>query len=296
LIVGISHLVRVKAPQILRLVVLAASVLCACKDSILAEEKRDPATLPICSSWVEASKTFRTVGIFSISQEEDFCPAGMAYFSVNYPGNMSRPGNKVRIEGTCCPMPVGSLLDEHVFAGELCPSGYVATGARQQIDSLPDPSPDDSNFAERTWTNRRIQELRCTKIDKEKIVLGPVRPGANIGWEQSFRTFFDGYLNRPSIPIALRLGFGRTGAYSWQKQICVGQPWGSVLVGKQGKHCAKMLFSEFQPAPKAKEPQQLFGSSAYEECLYLINPYSSSARCAARKSAAMQSWEAKLGE
>lgn len=263
---------------------LLDSVVLAEADS--GEAKEDPTTYPVCTSWIASKQEFGTIGVGSHLDKGEFCPQDHAYFAVLYPGNKRRPGAFVNISGTCCPLPAGVLLDETVYASEQCPDQFVATGSRQVIAAGSTIPTDD-------WFNETPQELRCTRIDSTRYQLGEITRGINLGWRRSFRTMFHSYVTRPKIPISLRIGLGRDSKYSWNDQICLGRPWGSVLVGKTSKYCDGMRFRLISPRKdlSTKKREELGVADAtsfdYDRCLSLENTYEADARCRALKSRRM---------
>ena len=247
-----------------------------------------PDLLPVCTGWVPSKQAFALVGINAADTAEDFCPAGSAYFSVVYPGNQRRPGAKVNVVGTCCPLPAHALLDDTVFVPEECPDGFVATGTRQNIGRA---NPGAAASAEFSWADERVQELRCTKLDTERFVLTEPTGGRNIGWRRSFRTYFDSYVLRTSIPVSLRFGLGRFSQYSWNEDSCIGLPWGAVLVAKKSKYCDGMMFRSIKPREHSaawtstEELQTAARQLDYQSCLRIEPMYGAQARCVQAKSA-----------
>ena len=203
------------------------------------------------------------------------CPSGQAFIGTRVSAGNIRTGEEVAIQGFCCPLPEGSLTEEHSFSSTICPEGSVATGT----------GPDEAkreNFASPYL-------LRCTKLQLNRVRLGPPRNGARVATSEEFfkatiQGLFPTLLEEnetltawDSLPMNLRYGLGRLSLNEWVPEFCVGVPPGSVLVGKTGKECRSRLFREILPAKG-----RVIGNSEEtkpQECLAVDEIFSEHARC-----------------
>lgn len=165
------------------------------------------------------------------------CPDGYAYLATGPVSGPVRPAPQISIAGgDCCPLPDGTLLNEHVWSFTVCPDGYVATGERTvgDLDVLGD-------------YNLLKHEIRCTRIDSSRLVLGPIQKGEQYGLLESaaWAIIFglpQGRTSRAVMPASIRYGLGRMSRGRWSLTGCVPAEIGAVLVGKSGRGCSRLLF------------------------------------------------------
>lgn len=195
-----------------------------------------------------------------------FCDVGAALMFHQSIAGVKQPAKFQPIVGTCCPVPPGSLLDEHVFASERCPPDSVVTGGQLAIDGAVLPGERPFSF-----------ELRCTKINLKEFRLQKAEPWrleygqadsvlSSIGLSPKPRV-----INRGRIPEHLRWGFGRIAKTKWFSSGCFGIPWGSALTAMSSKACEDFEFHKIVPLRQPDHPPK--------QCvlLALSDP---SARCA----------------
>ena len=82
------------------------------------------------------------------------------------------------LEGYCCPLPEGTLLNEHQLASDRCPDGFIVTGGVRR-----DPP---SAHEKPGWSGKEIPASRyflwCTKLNDHLYRLSSPTAGWSIGW------------------------------------------------------------------------------------------------------------------
>ena len=122
------------------------------------------------------------------------CPANHALYGVQDPAGRQGPAEKIRASMACCQLPSTDILtEEHVFATEKCPDGYVSTG------NMTTGKPESRNYF-----------MRCAKINEEKYQLGEPTAAlywghGHAGWRNSQRITWE------NIPASMRYAHGRQG-------------------------------------------------------------------------------------
>lgn len=221
------------------LCLLALVALPAAADTERAPPSEEPPIeLPVCSGYDER----RGWGMLGVTAEnaEDRCDPGAAVMAHEVVTGPARSADRVAFSASCCPLPPGALLDDHVYARFSCPDGRVVTGARR-AGSIGD-GPFD-------W----VFELRCTAVDRSRFTLAPPRDALVVEYGQT------SYLQRVliswlgphppvpqtsfgMIPAVLRFGIGRISETHWTRAACVGYPWGSLLTQVGGRGCRDFKF------------------------------------------------------
>ncbi len=234
-------------------------------------------TLDVCSGYDPLQNHWGPWGKQNGRTGEDHCPPGEAFLAHDYvAGSRWQPINAFSIAGYCCKLPKGVLSEEHVFAAEQCPEGFVITGSR--AETVPDQS---GNSTGRAVT----YSFRCTRIDTTRFTLGPPSQGWGVGlpndtWEQLAHLLRYGarenLTTRGRLPIALRYGLFRTGPSTWGVSGCVGVPWGSILTGRINKYCFGHIFRELRY--KDTSPVK-----TYPDCLTVSSPFDVNPSCIAKE-------------
>lgn len=204
---------------------------------------------------------------------ESFCAPDQALMEVDDPAGPRGPGELINATGNCCSLPAGDiLLDEHVIEQELCPEGYVATGKKVF-----------GNVGEKLTYG-----LRCTKLNAERYQLSEPSPGVYWGvgtgfsfWNESKR------ITRADVLPALRTALGRMSRTEWDVDGCVGEPPGSLLVGKKTKRCSGFLFSRLEYAGLAGDPAAGTPVKMFPPCEELLDPLDQNPGCRTAINAAM---------
>ena len=86
-------------------------------------------------------------------------------------------------------------------------------------------------------------------------------------------------LSRGDIPIALRYGIGRMGFNEWDRDGCVGFPYGSLLVAKSAKGCGKIQFTELEFTGLPGDSPAGTPVKMFPDCSGVDNPFSPFASC-----------------
>ena len=237
----------------------------------LAQEQTTAPSL--CSGWNPETKSWGLIGIDYPEEHEEFCPKDYAFVNTQFRGGARRAGSKVPLIGTCCPLPAGALLDEHIFTEELCPDGYAVTGARQIVDKQALKETEGGWRGPHTWFNSNQQLMRCTKLDPQKYVLGPKTDGYAATWSIHFRKLFKPATSLARVPYGLRLGYGRHGKFGWDRVACLGMPWGSLVVSKTSKYCDGVGFRQLL---RASDQAPVLD---YGKCLAVDDPLAENPKC-----------------
>lgn len=207
---------------------------------------RSPETVAIAGSNPQLCIGYNTsTGIWG--EEYQLCAPGYAAYGVADAGGKERAGEKIPAVQNCCPLPARDILtQEEVYVRESCPENYVATGSKLDFSK----------------GDEGIQLMRCTKINSARYKLGAAKPSLYFGngfagWQGSQR------IEREEIPAALRWGMSRLSREKWNKEGCIGFPFGSLLTSKQAKVCAGFFFRELEFAglpgdPPAGTPVKMF--------------------------------------
>lgn len=224
--------------------------------------------LAVCSGWNPETKSWGFVGAEGVEFNAKNCPADHAVVAVRFPGGPRRRGRYIGLTASCCPLPAKALTDEHSFVDEQCPDGSVVTGAK--IDRK-QPSLKTSKREYPAYS------LRCTKLDPARYELGPEGGGLYTHWFMHYRSMFMKSTTFERIPLALRLGVGRMSKFGWNKLVCIGYPWGSLLTGRSQKYCDSHQFRPLQNREALKEAAAL--ALDYQACLAVDDQYSEAPRC-----------------
>ena len=193
------------------------------------------------------------------------CPKHYAFFGAAKPQGPDS-GRTAATLGHCCPLPAEDvLLDRELFVAAECPDGMVATGV--QLRSLPDGD---------------RAELRCTAINTTRYQLGEASPGALWGFDLASAPYFWKeltVLKAADIPPALRSGLSRHDFREFNLNGCIGIPFGSLLVAKQGKRCKHFYFRALQFRGAQGDPPAGTPVTMFPKCRYIADPFSPQSTC-----------------
>ena len=199
------------------------------------------------------------------------CPAGWALLAVRRTIGGERAGRYIDIQGACCPLPLGVLTEKSTYVTEVCPENYVATGVAtdfSQSKAVTDPE--------------KIEHMiQCREVDTTRFSVDQSNPGTEVGTEAPFfrKLYFaiQGRVQRRiawnQIPAGFRYAVGRNAQARWPHLSCIGFPLGAVMVGKLGKQCLDIHFSQIIDRG-TKQPIQ-----SYARCRAVRNPTSPDAEC-----------------
>ncbi len=174
-------------------------------------------TLPICTG-LAADGVVAPIALSRSVPATIVCPpasAIVAHKSVTAP--MYLPVASAPLDVSCCPVPVDALTDDVQWVEDVCPEGYVGTGARG-IDA-------QSRFDRlRSAKGVRLKFLlRCSRINEQVYALGTPTDGWTLGPDADpLPTFFAvpfGHARsrtlRSRIPVGLRYGILRSSMTAW---------------------------------------------------------------------------------
>lgn len=183
-------------------------------------------------------------------EEYQTCADGYAAYGVADAGGKNREGAKIPAVQVCCPLPAKDILTkEEVYVRESCPEDYVATGSRLDF----------------TQGDNGVQYMRCTKINNQRYQLAAPQPSLYFGngfagWQGSQR------IDREDIPAGIRYAMGRMTKDKWNKEGCVGYPYGSLLTDKTAKVCGGFKFRQLQFKGLAGDPDEGTPVQMFPEC------------------------------
>lgn len=206
-----------------------------------------------------------------------FCPPNQAAMAA-----IRRVGDKPHLTAdqtavsiSCCPLPVGALLDQSFNAVAECPRYSVITGVYSewiQLSSGP----------------RHRFSLRCTEIDRSRFTLTPRKEGLRASLVEDSLLIWKADLglgrpqlqrvNQARIPLALRYGLARIGATHWSDYYFVGNPPGALLTAVLGNAEEDFLYQELIPSSplSVSDPEQ---AAIIPRCRGLRHPLSANPEC-----------------
>lgn len=191
-----------------------------------------------CTSYHRELKYWGLTGV-SPSRQEDHCSKGEAIVFHGPVIGYNIEAGSVPLEGNCCPMPQGALLEDYSYAVDICPEDSVITGARYK------------GAGDRA-TGTYLYEVRCTKVNLNLYRLRPAQEIVQLEYGRATRidkALGSGkkWIHRRDIPKAYQKGMGRTGPFSWISSGCLALPWGSPLSGMGRNGCKGFEFKTLVP-------------------------------------------------
>lgn len=137
---------------------------------------------------------------------------------------------------TCCRAPAGLLKNSQYVWQEpgMCGTGRLLTGTS------------NNDFSGHLCPSCKSPQInRCTDIDVDRYEILPVKKGQY--WGPRLDRQKKNPISQLQIPLGLRAGFSRTSIRAWNGEGCLGQDWGSILVGRFGKDCSEAYFAKVVP-------------------------------------------------
>lgn len=189
------------------------------------------------------------------------CPPHHAFFGVNK-SHSRREMEHVSLHGNCCRLPADDILTEkHIESTTYCPDQFVATGLQG-----------------RAGNPKSVSHLRCTKINTDKYSLGKPHRGVRWGVESSaaFPWHERKSIRRNQIPMAIRYGIGRYLKSVFTVSGCVGEPIGSLLVGKEFSNCKGLFWKQLL---RKTEDKGLRPVTMFPKCRDIDDVFSPDAKC-----------------
>lgn len=191
------------------------------------------------------------------------CPKGWAIYSTHSIGNpSSAPVNETIIYSQCCRLPFDDiLLDEHLQVEGECPENFVVTAP-----------------VIRPSEEKKAHHMRCTKINIKRYQLSEASEswywGYNFGhWKHRNR------IMKMDIPAAIRYGVGRQQLAVFFYSGCIGYPFGSLFVKKEGKGCYDQYYRQLQFRGAPGDPPRGTPVKMYPDCRDISDPFDPQARC-----------------
>ena len=200
------------------------------------------------------------------------CPAGSAFVGTTMPRRRRKSERGSAVEGFCCPLPQGALIEQHSLHPTLCPDGAVATGALEVEELDPSSGEKATRFL-----------LRCTTVNKIDFEILPPEEGRQVAVAKQYyraasRKVLPQVFGNPelalnwnSIPVRIRYALGRVNYDFWVTEFCVGAPPGSLL-SASGSSCSEQQYRQLvrrhRDATQDSTP-----------CLAIDNLFSPNARC-----------------
>lgn len=193
------------------------------------------------------------------------CPPNTVFLGTAMGTGRHSPENAPLLS-SCCRVPAEDLLtNRHVFEAAICPPEHVVTGVLLA-----------ANPALALKRN-----IRCTEINSDRYQLGTLTYGvfwgvstkASFPWKEQKRIRTD------EVPLAIRYGLSRMERRIFSGAGCVGDPPGSLLVGKRSMRCKGLLFRELQYRGRPGDPPKGTAVDLIPECRSINNVFSPDARC-----------------
>ena len=121
-------------------------------------------------------------------------------------------------------------------------------------------------------------QLRCTRVNQDRYELGESAAGIYFGLNSTY------YLepNRITIrdiPAAIRYGMGRDGLTHWLSSGCIGQPFGGLAVGGQGKRCYEQFFRQLRFRGLPGDPPRGTAVRMFPDCDDISDIFSPRPEC-----------------
>lgn len=237
-------------------------------DSVVEETVVDVPSANVCVGYHPPTKTW---GFESSRPGEWYlCPEHFAFTGVTNLKLRPSSGN-VEVSGSCCPLPAEDILtDKHCFVELRCPRDTVVTGLQ--------------HFSTPNCLESCRRSLRCTRINVQKYELGPVHSGVQWGISTSatFPWLERKRIRKDEIPMAIRYGVSRLTRALVTKDGCIGEPVGSLLVGKGKKKdsCKDGSFwRELRYRSSAEGAESTQAVKMYPECRDIDDIFSPAAKC-----------------
>ena len=211
----------------------------------------------------------------SVSHPRFFCPPNHAYYGIGSPIGSRRPARAVSINGICCKLPSEDiLLGEHLYTYDSCPENYVATGIRVAKNG---PCKQKAlRYA--LCDDQQGFQLRCTPVNTERYMLGPVLAGRSWGlgssrWKEGIS------LKRDELPAGIRYGLMRRTHTDFWHSGCVGQEFGSLLTAKAFKGCTGVQFRQLQFRGVAGDPKSATPVVMFKHCTHVGDIFLEESKC-----------------
>jgi hypothetical protein len=187
------------------------------------------------------------------------CPRHYAFFGIAKPFG----GNKeVAIYGNCCRLPREDIVTaKEVYVDSVCPDGYIVTGYEIRDEDL---------------CTDCLRRLVCNEINTQKYQLTSPRSGMFWGMAVSVAFPWDEIkrIRRDQLPLALRFGLSRYTRTYFAESGCVGNPVGSLLVGKSGSECQDTLWAILLEKGETESEAKWRPVTMYPECSAIDNLFS----------------------
>lgn len=197
------------------------------------------------------------------------CPPHAAF-----PGVAKPPDHlfakSILIFANCCPLPSPDILTtEHITVEKQCPDGFIATGL--EVRGCPK---EDSG-------KKCIRSLRCTAINTSRYSLGAVHHGVHWGvstassfpWRERKR------IRQDELPPAIRYGISRITRVEFSENGCVGDPVGSLFVGKTDTTCGGTLWRQLFHKREKGDPLNGTPVEMFPKCIRIENVLSTHLTC-----------------
>ncbi len=254
-------------PSIFRLNLFAVSVLWLVNvftDPTLAQESVPSIQPKICVGWYPDQRTEPWRNSLAARP----CPKDFAVFSTRMTGGVSRwaEPQAVPLLPECCPLPSEDILTgEQVSTTSICPKNFIVVAGSDACNFVSDKS-------------QCTEQILCEKVNTQRYQLGEVRSGIYWGvgvtrWKQEKQVMHS------HLPLGMRYGVGRIGPFSWTVQGCVGDPFGSLLVGKTSKRCHGQSYQRLEYRGQKGDPPQGTAVQMFPACTKISSEFEESPQC-----------------
>ncbi len=191
------------------------------------------------------------------------CPSGYAAVSIDDGfGKGAEKGLPSWTLLSCCRLPSADILTGRTIKAEMsCPNNYVVIGT-DESEILPNKS----------------YPLICAEINTNRYFLGKETNGVYWGSGQSLRgekTF----LPSNQIPISAFYGVASAKFRDLEDDGCLGDPVGSLMVGRGVGDCTKHAFRSLLYRGQQGDPAKGAPVQIFPKCSTMENPYDPTSGC-----------------
>lgn len=214
-----------------------------------------------------------------IHQVETVCPDGWYILTAHTVGHLAGPEpESIGMRFTCCPGPADLLTKEHRYVALTCPADHLMTGERLEAASI---------IRGEEGFRTAKKSLRCTALNP-RYKTAPARARVLDNLTSLNEEWLSNTLERPEkeirfsrfhLPLAIRFAVGRVDATSYELDWCLGEPFGSALVGRFGRACIDYEFRRVVYRGAGADPKEGTPVRMFPDCIAIEDRDSPNPRC-----------------